>query len=65
MTTGQKVKAARKEWKWSQMRLAKEVGISRAALSRIENGSEPNMSIATATKIAKTLGLSLDYLLCS
>ena len=64
MTTGEIIKNARKEWKWSQERLAKEVGISRYALSQIENGKELNMNARTAVKIANVLGLTLDFLLC-
>lgn len=64
MTTGEKIKAARKEFKWSQGRLAKEVGISRNSLSRIERSTELNMAAFTAVKIAKALAITLDYLLC-
>lgn len=64
MTTGQIIAQARKEWKWSQERLAKEVGISRQTMSRIETGDALNMTAYTAVKIARVLGLSLDFLLC-
>ena len=63
MTTGEKIKTARKEFNWSQSRLAREVGISRNSLRRIENGDSLNMTAKTAVKIADTLALELNYLL--
>lgn len=65
MNTGNKIKTARSEFNWSQERLAREVGISLAAMRRIEMSEEPRMNAMTAVKIAKALGLSLDFLLCS
>ena len=64
MTTGEIIRNARKEWHWSQKKLAKELDISRNSLSRIENGDCANMTAATAVKISRTLGISLDLLLC-
>lgn len=64
MNTGERIVQARREWNWSQERLAQEIGISRQCLSRIENGEALNMTAGTAVKIARVLGLSLDYLLC-
>lgn len=65
MSTGEKIKTARKEFGWSTERLAREVGISLAAMRRIENVNEPQMNAMTAVRIARVLGLSLDFLLCN
>ncbi len=63
MTTGEKIKMARTEWKWSQSKLAREVGISRNSMRRIENGESANFTAKTAVRIADVLSLELDYLL--
>ncbi len=65
MGTGEKIKMARKEFGWSAERLARDVGISLCAMRRIEGEEEPKMNAMTAVKIAKSLGLSLDFLLCN
>lgn len=64
MTTAEIIKTARKEWGWSQKRLAKEANISRQSVSRIEAGDYLNMTAYTAVQIARALGISLDFLLC-
>lgn len=64
MTTGEIIIQARKDWNWSQARLAKEIGISRQALSRIETGDSLNMTARTAVELSRALAISLDYLLC-
>ncbi|MCK5097932.1 MAG: helix-turn-helix transcriptional regulator [Desulfobacteraceae bacterium] len=50
----------RKERKWSQAVLCEHVGINITYLSRLENGkSQPSGDMLW--KIAKTLGVSMDY----
>lgn len=60
--SGEKIKEARKRLGLSQYELAEKVGISRASISRIETCETENMSVYTAIRIAKVLGLSMDFL---
>ena len=64
MTTGEIIRTARREMGWSQKRLAKEVGISRNSLNRIENGETTDMFMSTAIGLSRALGISLYVLLC-
>ena len=64
MTTGQIVANARKRMGLTQAELAKDVGISRNSISRIENDDRANMTAYTAVNLARALGISLDLLLC-
>lgn len=64
MKTGQIVMIARRELHLTQDQLAKEVGISRQTLARIESGDYLNFTAQTAVKLARALGISLDVLLC-
>lgn len=64
MNTGQIVMIARREMHMTQDQLAKEIGISRQTLARIESGDYMNFTAHTAVKLARALGLSLDVLLC-
>lgn len=61
---GERIRNRRKELRLTQAQLAEYVGISRVSLTKIENSDTANMSVNTAINLAKTLGLSLDYLLC-
>lgn len=61
MTLGQKITTIRKEKKQSQIEVAKYVGISRDAVSKYER-NDIIPSVENAKKIAKMLGVSLDYL---
>jgi len=57
---GEKIKKLRKERKISQERLAKLAGISRATLSKLENGYIANISIVTLNEILLQLGYELE-----
>ena len=61
MTLGQKITKIRKEKKLSQIDIAKVVGVSRDAISKYER-DDIIPSVEVAKKIAKTLSVSLDYL---
>jgi transcriptional regulator with XRE-family HTH domain len=61
MLFGERLLKARKERKISQDELAKRLGVHAPIIGRYERG-EVNPSIEVATKIADTLGVSLDYL---
>ena len=61
MTLGQKITTIRKEKKLSQIDIANAVGVSRDAVSKYER-DDIIPSVEVAKKIARTLGVSLDYL---
>jgi transcriptional regulator with XRE-family HTH domain len=61
MTTGEKLRQARKKKGLSQDELAAMVNIDRLALGRIERGVV-SLNIDTAVILADTLGITLDYL---
>jgi len=57
---GKRIKTLRKEKGLSQEKLAKEVGISRVTLSKLENGYFANVSIATLDNVLSILGYELE-----
>ena len=56
---GKEIKKIRKERGYTQDELAKMVGISRATLSKIENGFFSKISVTTFENILSTLGYNL------
>tara|TARA_B110000046_G_scaffold168176_1_gene186385 strand:+ start:4314 stop:4649 length:336 start_codon:yes stop_codon:yes gene_type:complete len=62
MSLGQKITKIRKEKKLSQVDVASYVGVSRDAISKYER-DDIIPSVENANKIAKVLGVSLDYLM--
>lgn len=58
---GAKIKSERQRRGLTQEQLAEKVDISLNFMSLIENGR--NMSVDTLIKIAKSLGVTVDYLL--
>jgi transcriptional regulator with XRE-family HTH domain len=59
---GKRVAALRKERGFSQEEFAHECGFHRSYMGAVERG-EKNLTIATISRIAKTLKLSLSQLL--
>jgi transcriptional regulator with XRE-family HTH domain len=57
---GAKIKQLRKERKITQADLAKQAGISRATLSKLENGYFAQVSIVVLNDILNHLGYELD-----
>lgn len=57
---GKKVKELRKEKGLTQQILANKTGISRATLSKLENGYIANVSIVTLDNILSILGYELE-----
>ena len=51
---GKDIWDARESLDWSQHRLAREAGVSRPTIARVETGS--NISTGTIEKVAKALG---------
>lgn len=61
MTTGEKLKQARKKKGWTQDELAKMVDIDISALGRLERDTAM-LNIDLAVQLADLLDISLDYL---
>ena len=59
---GRNLKRIRKEKGISQGDIVRSLGMDRAFISNIENG-KTNPTLATITKLAKALGVSVDELL--
>lgn len=59
-----KIREAREAQNITQGKLAEMVGISRVALSRIENSDHPTMYAETAYKLAKALNVSMESFFC-
>ena len=62
MSTGEKIKALRKEKKWSQDDLSKAIGVHSKHISRYEN-NKVTPSPETLRKMADVFDVSTDYLL--
>jgi transcriptional regulator with XRE-family HTH domain len=58
---GMRIKKLRERRKWTQERLAKEAGISRGYLARLETGRH-DPPLSTLTKLADALGVKLPRL---
>jgi transcriptional regulator with XRE-family HTH domain len=59
---GVRVRAARERLGWNREALAFHSGISWAAIAQVESGRRPNARPGTLTAIARSLGVSIDYL---
>ncbi len=57
--TGESIRAARKRAKLTQGELARRLGMSRATLSRIENGTIEELGIRKFAQLCDRLGLEL------
>lgn len=57
---GKTIKDLRKQKGLSQESLAQQAGISRATLSKLENGYIANISIVTVNQILSLLGYEID-----
>ncbi len=57
---GERIRELRKERGLTQEELAKQAGISRATLSKLENGFISQISVVTLSEILNTLGYELD-----
>jgi transcriptional regulator with XRE-family HTH domain len=59
---GDRIKKRRQELRLSQQELSNLTGVRRATISDIESGKQPGMSVDTARRLARALGVSIDYL---
>lgn len=60
LTTGDRVRHARKLRNWSQAQLAKEAGVSQVTVSNVESNNTDNSKHLPS--LAKALGTSVEYL---
>jgi len=63
MSLGERLKIARERKGWSQRELARQAHVRYATISELENGIRTAMNTDTAKKIARSLGVSVDYLI--
>jgi transcriptional regulator with XRE-family HTH domain len=62
MSLAEHLKRARENKGWSQRELGRQAGVRYASISELENGIRTSMSTDTAKKLARALGVSIDYL---
>ncbi len=60
---GPQLKKLRKKKGLTQVQLAESVGITHGTISRLEKGHIKEVGSETVKKIAKSLGVTMDYLL--
>lgn len=63
MRLGERLKRAREKKGWSQRELARQAHVRYATISELENGIRTAMNTDTAKRIARSLGVSVDYLI--
>jgi len=61
-TFGQRLRLRRQQLGLSQTTLAQLTGMPQARLSQFEHGVRTELTVSTALKIARALGVGLDYL---
>ena len=59
---GERIKQRRLELGWTQDQLCTKAGLSKSFLSDLENGKR-SISASNLLELARTLGVSLDYLM--
>ena len=59
---GRRVAKKREELGWTTQDLVEKTGLSYQSLWRIERGQHKEPGVFTAARIAKALGVSVDYL---
>jgi transcriptional regulator with XRE-family HTH domain len=62
MTLGDRIKRERERHGWSQNELARRAQVRQAQLSEVESGKRHDMMTSILRRIARTLGVSMDYL---
>lgn len=61
-SVGERIKQRRLELGWTQDQLCTKAGLSKSFLSDLENGKR-SISASNLLDVARTLGVSLDYLM--
>lgn len=62
MSFGERLKLIREQYGWSAMFLAKKAGVPYETVYRTEQGKHQAPRLDVVTKLAQTLGVSIDYL---
>ena len=60
---GQRIKQARERKGWSQRELARQAGVRHAIISELETGKKTDTIGVILKRLARALGVSVDYLL--
>ena len=63
MKLGDRLKLAREKKGWSQRELARQAHVRYATISELETGVRTAMNTDTAKRIARALGVGVDYLI--
>lgn len=63
MTTGERIKARRKELGITADNLAETIGVARSTIFRYENGSIEKITLNALTPIARALRTTVSYLM--
>ena len=63
MNLGTKIRQRREELGLSQQELARLLGMTQARISEIESGARPHVNLPNLRNLARTLGVSADYLI--
>jgi transcriptional regulator with XRE-family HTH domain len=62
MDLGQRLKRVRERKGLSLRQLSELSGVERGLISKLERGQRPQVSVPVAMRLAKALGVTLDYL---
>ena len=62
MSLAQRIRQRREQLALSQSELARRTGVPQSRISEFENGSKTGMTLDTAKRLARVLGVSIDYL---
>jgi transcriptional regulator with XRE-family HTH domain len=63
MTLGERIKTLREKRGIGMRELARLAGVKHTTLSQLERGIRADVTTETAKKIARALGVSVDYLI--
>lgn len=62
MTLGERIQRQRLKKGWTQRELSRQARVDIGWINRLESGEKHNCSLDVAVRVAKVLGVSVDYL---
>ena len=62
MTLGEKIKALREQRGWNQREFSQRAHVRQALISELESGKKVDTTGSVLRRLARTLGVSIDYL---
>jgi transcriptional regulator with XRE-family HTH domain len=62
MALGERLREVRERRGWSQHELARRSGVRQALISALETGKQTDTAASVLRRLARTLGVSMDYL---